>query len=308
MKTNIGHLEAAAGIAGLIKVVLALRHGELPPQLHFRRPARTSPGTRLPLRVADAAEPWPARPGRPPTAGVSSFGFSGTNAHVVLEGPPPEPAAPPPQAPPRRHHVLCLSARAAAALAELAVRYLGWIAEHADADPADLCYTAGAGRAHLEHRAAIVVESLPQAAAALEALGRGQAAAGLFVGRAASRPRVAWLFTGQGADYPGMARRLYQAQPAFRAALDEAGAVLGGLLPRPLLEVLFGDGAGDADRGPYAQPALVALQLGLARLYRSWGLEPAAVLGHSAGEIAAAAVAGALTAEARCGWRRRGGG
>ena len=297
-KANVGHLEAAAGMAGLIKVVLAMRHGTVPPQVHFRRPSPHIPWDRLPVRVAVAAEAWPARPAGRATAGVSSFGFSGTNAHVLLEGPPPEPEPAAPKAPPRRHHILCLSARAAPALAELAGRYLDWIAEHPDADPADLCFTAGAGRAHLEHRAAIVLDSLPQAADALEVLRRGQDAPGLFAGRAAPRPRVAWLFTGQGADYPGMARRLYHAQPAFRSALDDADASLDGLLPRPLLEALFADPADDANRAPLAQAALVAVQLGLARLYRSWGLEPAAVLGHSAGEIAAAAVAGVLTAEA----------
>ncbi len=306
VKTNIGHLEAGAGIAGLIKVILSMQHGILPRHLHFEVPNPFIPWDELPVRVTAAATPWPA--GRK-VAGVSSFGFSGTNAHVVVEGPPTPQEAAPAATPERSHHLIPLSARSADALIALAARYLAWWDRHPEVSPADLgdiCdigdigHGAGAGRAHFEERAALVVRSAGEARALLAPLRAGEPAVGLLRGRARSRPKTAWLFTGQGSQHAGMGRELHATQPVFREVLERCAQRLSGELERPLLDVLFQageNGSGPLDRTLYTQPALFALEVALAALWRSWGMEPDAVLGHSLGEYAAAVVAGIFPLE-----------
>ena len=293
VKTNIGHLEAAAGIAGLIKVVLAIQHDVIPRQLHFKQPNPHIPWDRLPIRVTSEPVPWPRRRR---LAGVSAFGFSGTNAHVLLEGPPASDGLPTPKRPDRAHHLLVLSAKRDDALRELAGRYLGWLEEHPQANLADLCFTAGAGRSHLEQRAALVAQSTDQLRQQLTHLQLGRPTAGLLTDRAASKPRTAWLFTGQGSQYAGMGRELYQTQPGFREVLDQCADMLAGQLERPLREAIFEDGD-LLDKTTYAQPALFALEMALARLWQSWGIEPDVVLGHGVGQYAAACVAGTLRLE-----------
>ena len=185
VKTNIGHLEAAAGIAGLIKVVLSLEHEELPKHLHFRNPSPHIPWDRLAVRVVDETLPW-ARDGRPRIAGVSSFGFSGTNAHVIVEEAPEavgQVAAAPVPSDERRFSVLPLSARSPEALVQLADGYRSWLAVHPEATLPDLCFTAGAGRSHFEHRAALVVNSTESARELLGALADDRPAPGLVRGR-----------------------------------------------------------------------------------------------------------------------------
>ena len=308
VKTNIGHLESAAGIAGLIKVVLSLQHGMLPQNLHFENPSPHIPWANLPVRVVDKQIPWQAD-GRPRRAGTSSFGFSGTNAHVLIEEAPSPTAvdvspdgaaAPEPTASLEPVGVLPLSARSSQALVALAQRYAEWLDEHPDVDIDDVCYTAGVGRSHFEHRAALVVDSVAGARDLLAGLAENRLGPGAMRGECGDPPKTAWLFTGQGSQYPGMARELFDAEPVFADTVQRCAEAVDGMLPRPLLEVMF---ATDSDAGEtlrhtsFAQPALFAVEMGLARLWQSWGIEPDVVLGHSVGQYAAACVAGVFSLE-----------
>ena len=306
VKTNIGHLEAAAGIAGVIKVILSLEHAMLPPHLHFRNPSPHIPWDRLAVQVVEEATPW-ERTGRPRVAGVSSFGFAGTNAHVVIEEAPEHirqvTAAPAPVEAPahRRFSVLPLSARTPAALVQLADHYRAWLGAHPEATLADVCLTAGVGRAHFEHRAALVVDSTESAGELLGALVDDRPAPGLVRGVSDRTPKTAWLFTGQGSQYAGMARELFDTEPVFAETLTRCAAVVDDVLEKPLLEVIFdADDPGNEEKlrqTSYAQPALFAVEMGLARLWQSWGFEPDVVLGHSVGQYSAACVAGMFSLE-----------
>lgn len=301
-KTNIGHLEAAAGIAGVIKVVLALEHGALPKHLNFENPSPHIPWERLPVEVVTETLPW-ERGDRPRIAGVSSFGFAGTNAHVILEEAPEVSAAVPEPKPDAssRFSVLPLSARTPAALSQTAERYRAWMTEHPDAAVADVCFTAGAGRAHLEHRAALVVNSTQSATDLLGALAEDRPAPGLVRGECYEPPKTAWLFTGQGSQYPGMAHELFDTEPVFAETMRRCAAAVDFMLEKPLLDVVFDVDSPAADetlrQTSYAQPALFAVEMGLARLWQSWGFEPDVVLGHSVGQYAAACVAGVFGLE-----------
>ena len=295
VKANIGHLEAAAGIAGLIKVVLSLQADEMPGQVHFRTPNPHISWSDLPVSVVRSRQAWPA--GRR-IAGVSSFGFSGTNAHVVVEGAA-EPVPPAAELPARGTHLLVLSAKSSLALTELGGRYAEWLAGKSDADLSDLCFTASVGRGQLSHRAAIVGETRAEFSAGLAALRSGEAHAAVRQGHRRGMPRVAVLFTGQGSQWAGMADGL-MAEPVFRATLEECCAAVDalGVLGQPLASVLLAApgtaAAALLDDTAYTQPSLYALQTGLWALWRSWGLEASAVLGHSVGEFAAAYAAGVL--------------
>ncbi|MCZ0728867.1 SDR family NAD(P)-dependent oxidoreductase, partial [Mycolicibacterium iranicum] len=302
VKTNIGHLEAAAGIAGVIKVILSLEHEELPKHLHFQNPSPHIPWDRLPVEVVKETTPW-ERNGKPRIAGVSSFGFAGTNAHVLLEEAPiaqpaqmPRPAAEP--RPVEQFSLLPLSARTPDALVQLAEQYRSWLNAHPEATLADVCFTAGAGRAHFEHRAALVVTSTESAAELLGALVDDRPAPGLVRGSSDRRPKTAWLFPGQGSQYPGMARELYDTEPVFAETVDRCAAAVGDVLEKPLLDVIFASHDNDTLRlTTYAQPALFAVEVGLARLWQSWGFEPDVVLGHSVGQYSAACVARVFSLE-----------
>jgi acyl transferase domain-containing protein/thioesterase domain-containing protein len=295
-KAAIGHLEAAAGIAGLIKVVLALRAGELPGQPNFGTPNPHIAWSDLPVEVVRSRRPWPA--GRR-LAGVSSFGFSGTNAHVVLEGYA-EPAAEAAALPERGAHLLPLSAKSEAALAALAGRYLTALENDPDLALGDACFTAGVGRSHLPHRAAVVGGDRATLLAGLAALREGAGHPALRLGeRRGAGPRVAVLFSGQGSQWAGMGAGLYGSEPVFRDVVDRCAAAVDGLglHGRPLREVMFGTAAGLLEDTAYAQPALYALEAGLWALWRSWGLGAEAVLGHSLGELVAAHAAGVFGLE-----------
>ena len=312
VKTNIGHTESASGAAGLIKVVLSLQHEVLPQSLHFDNPSPHIPWDSLPVRVVDEAMPWQTN-GRPRRAGVSSFGFTGTNAHVLIEEAPRQPAAadedsagdvpvtPEPVTHEQPVNVLALSARSPEALVALAQRYDAWLAAHPDVDLADVCLTAGTGRSHFEHRAALVVDSVEGAREGLAGLAENRLRPGVLRGEHTHRPTTAWLFTGQGSQYPGMARELFDTEPVFAETVTRCADAVSDILPRPLLEVLF---ATDRESGgetlrhtSFAQPALFAVEMGLARLWQSWGIEPDVVLGHSVGQYAAACVAGVFSLE-----------
>lgn len=303
-KTNIGHLEAAAGIAGVIKVILSLENELLPQHLHFRNPSPHIPWDRLAVQVVGQAASW-ERNGQPRIAGVSSFGFAGTNAHVIIEEAPApaEDTAATPSSGETKHtlRILPLSARTPTALVKLAEDYRNWLSAHPQTALADVCFTAGVGRAHFEHRAALVVDSRESAAELLAALADDRPATGLVRGVSGDTPKTAWLFTGQGSQYPGMARQLFDTEPVFAETLGRCAEVLSGILEKPLLDVIFDvDGPHGEEtlrQTSYAQPALFAVEMGLARLWQSWGFEPDVVLGHSVGQYAAACVAGVLSLE-----------
>ena len=301
VKTNIGHLEAAAGIAGVIKVILSLEHEALPKHLHFDKPSPHIPWDRLAVKVVDETRPW-TRGERPRIAGVSSFGFSGTNSHVILEEAPAEvgqvAAAPVAPSDDRRFSLLPLSARSPDALVELAQGYGNWLAAHPEASLADVCLTAGVGRSHFEHRAALVVNSIESAREALRALAEDRPAPGLVRGDCADKPRTAWLFPGQGSQSAGMARELFETEPVFAETMTRCAAAVADVLERPLLDVIFDpDGDDTLRQTSYAQPALFAVEMGLARLWQSWGFEPDVVIGHSVGQYTAACVAGVFSLE-----------
>jgi acyl transferase domain-containing protein/thioesterase domain-containing protein/SAM-dependent methyltransferase/aryl carrier-like protein len=306
VKTNIGHAEAAAGIAGLIKVVLALRHGKIPPSLHLRKLSPHIDWSGLAIGVPTAETTW-NHPKGLRCAGVSSFGFSGTNAHVIVSDFPAETpadaAAPDPAETDalRPLHLLPLSAQTEPALAELARRYEQEFSENPGIDLADVCYTAGTARASFKHRLTVTATNIAEAKEQLAAFRRGEQNAQVQAGRASrsSAPGVVFMFTGQGSQYFGMGRELFETQPVFRAELEKSAEILKTILEKPLLDVLFSDGSLSQllDETQYTQPALFALEYSLATLWRSWGIEPAAVLGHSVGEYVAACVAGVFSLE-----------
>ncbi len=293
VKTNVGHLEAASGIAGLIKVVLAIQHGAIPRQLHFKTPNPHIAWDELPVAIVTEMTGWPE--GRR-IAGVSSFGMSGTNAHIILEEPPPPTEPKAIRRPERSQHLLPLSATSDDALKEMAGQYIQWLVDHPRARLSDVASTAGIGRSHLRCRAAVVAESIQQARSLLEHLRQGDTATGLFTGDARGLPKMAWLFSGQGSQYVGMGRDLYEQQPTFRQVIDGSAEVLKDKLAFPLPEILFEKEELLADTR-YAQPALFSLQWALARLWQSWGVEPDVVLGHGVGQYAAACVAGVFSWE-----------
>src|SRR5690606_28215249 len=241
VKSNVGHLEAAAGVTGLIKTVLALWHRQIPPNVHFRHPTPHIPWDRIPVRVPTRLEAWPAIGGRR-LAGVSAFGFSGTNAHLVLEAAPPP--APPPQSEAMPSLLLTLSARSPAALGALALRYADLLEGTAAVDRGNaesICLAASAGRSHLSHRLAVTGGDAAVMAARLRGAVRGEQSAGVSRGRVGSDPPgVAFLFTGQGAQYAGMGRRLAQTSPVFRDTLQRCAAVIDPVIGRSLIDVVFG--------------------------------------------------------------------
>jgi acyl transferase domain-containing protein/acyl carrier protein len=301
VKTNIGHLEAAAGIAGLIKVALALRHQEIPPSLHFEEPNPHIPFNELPLRVQTALSPWPTESG-PALAGVSAFGFGGTNAHVVLQAAPPAIAGMPDAERKIGTHLLALSARSPAALRSLARAYQDFLAtpESASSLP-DVCYTASVRLAHHDHRLALTGNSPAQLIESLEAFLRGEARPGLSSGRKLSsrRRKLVFVFPGQGSQWFGMGRGLLAQEPVFRAIIERCDQAMRPYGDWSLLAELTATDAAQSrlNEVDNIQPALFAMQVAVAALWRSWGIEPQAVVGHSLGEAAAAYVAGALSFE-----------
>jgi natural product biosynthesis luciferase-like monooxygenase protein len=294
VKTNLGHLEVAAGMAGLVKAVLAVERAEIPPTLHFERPNPQIDFESSPFYVNTDLAPWPEGPRR---AGVSSFGFGGTNAHVVME----EPPAPRPTDADRPWQLLVLSAHSRTALDAAARNLAGFLRESHGTDLSDVAWTLQVGRSTFEHRRVLACKGTADAIALLE----GRDATRLVNGVSEGEERqVCFLFPGQGAQHPGMAQDLYRHEPVFRAELDRCAELFlaeTDLDIRPfvdpdLLPEAEREGLADRlERTEAAQPALFAVEYALARLWQSWGVQPRALLGHSLGEYVAACVAGVFS-------------
>ncbi|MEV4772201.1 SDR family NAD(P)-dependent oxidoreductase [Micromonospora humida] len=289
IKSNIGHCESAAGMAGIVKVLLALRHGRIPANLHFRTPNPHVDWAGANIRVVAAETPWP-RGSAPRVAGVSGFGFTGTNAHLVLA----DPDEPPTVAlRPGGPCVVTVSAPDPDGLARATAVWRERLAGAADDEVATLAATSGRGRAHFRYRRAAVGRTGAD-------LARGLSDAEP-VGGSAEPPRVAFLFTGQGSQYFGMGRELYETEPVFRDAFDRCDTLLRPRLGASLTELTFaGTDAAVMHQTRVTQPALVALAVSLVEMWRHWGVRPVAVLGHSVGEIAAAVCAGVLDLPDAC--------
>ncbi|RXS59312.1 type I polyketide synthase, partial [Streptomyces sioyaensis] len=316
VKSNLGHTQAAAGVAGIIKMVMAMRHGVLPRTLHVDAPSSKVDWSAGRVELLTHPVTWDSE--RPRRAGVSSFGISGTNAHVIIE----EDSAPAPASAPATDSAeegaglaesrdssgpvppLVLSARSAEALSAQAAGVLGLLERAGAPEPVEVGYALATSRAQLEHRAVVAGASRGELVAGLTALAAGEDAVGVVRGVAAEG-RLAFLFTGQGAQRGRMGRELYETFPVFARALDEACGHLDAHLQRPLKDVLLAEDGGSAesallDRTEYAQPALFAVETALFRLVESWGVRPDVVAGHSIGEITAAHVAGVLSLADAC--------
>ncbi|EWM68908.1 LOW QUALITY PROTEIN: type I polyketide synthase AVES 3, partial [Micromonospora sp. M42] len=308
IKSNIGHTQAAAGAAGIIKMIMAMRHGVLPSTLHVDEPSPHIEWSAGAVSLLTEARDWPAA-GQPRRAAISSFGVSGTNAHVIIEQPPAEAEptggehAPTPAAGSLPTPVL-LSARSEAAVAAQADRWARWIADDEKLRPADVGWSSTVSRAVLEHRAVVTATGRDELLAGLRALAAGEPAAAVATGTGTTRTQLAVLFSGQGAQRAGMGRELYAGFPVFAAALDEVCAHLDPLLPRPLREVLFASsGSAEAellDQTVFTQAGLFAVEVALFRLVESFGIVPDVLAGHSIGEVTAAYVAGVLSLADAC--------
>ena len=309
VKTYIGHTAPAAGVAGIIKVALSLQHQEIPANLHFNQPNPLIAWEEFPFKVPTETMPWVVENGNQRLAGVSSFGFAGTNAHVILE-----------EAPKlktleeielnqsnleRPLHILTLSAKTEAALQQLAQRYILYLQNNNNAAIKDVCFTANIGRSHFSHRMGVVATSNQALCDMLTAFTAGSKIFGIFQGQVSTSiapPEVVFLFTGQGSQYVGMGRELYETQPTFRQTLEQCDKILQPYLQQSLLEVLYPNEESKVysarlNETVYTQPALFALEYALAKLWQSWGIIPAAVMGHSIGEYVAACVAGVFSLE-----------
>lgn len=291
VKTNFGHLDEAAGVAGLVKTALALQHRELPASLHFTRPNPKIDFARSAFAVNAKLTPWSTAGNTVRRAGVSSFGIGGTNAHVVLE----EPPALAPTSPGRSHQLIVLSAKTKTALARAAENLAQRLAAEPTPDLADAAYTLALGRKPFAFRRAIVARDAAEAVTALRA---GETNSAIAVADAPAE--VVFMFSGQGAQYPGMMAGLYASDPAFRAEIDRCAAILRPLLGFDLRELLAStapDAAGRLRRTAVAQPAVFLADYALAKLWQSWGVQPAALIGHSLGEYVAACLAGVFSLE-----------
>ncbi|NEO76846.1 type I polyketide synthase [Moorena sp. SIO4G3] len=311
-KTNIGHLEVAAGIAGLMKVVLQLQQQKIAPSLHFNQPNPYINWSQLPLQVSTQLTPWPTN-GKSRIAGVSSFGFSGTNAHAILEEAPIQVRSQKSEVgsediAERPIHILTLSAKTQTALGELVSSYHNYLKTHPELKVADICHTANTGRAQFHHRLAVVASNQQELVEKLRQHQEGEEVGGIYSGKLTNNttvPKIAFLFTGQGSQYVNMGRQLYQQAPTFREAIHQCDEILSAVetfQEKSLREILYPtdkdeSGSSLLEQTAYTQPVLFALEYALFKLWQSWGIKPNVVMGHSVGEYVAATVAGVFNLE-----------
>ncbi|RCJ24928.1 hypothetical protein A6S26_17130 [Nostoc sp. ATCC 43529] len=298
VKTNIGHLEAAAGISGVIKVVLSLQHEEIPAHLHLKQLNPHIKIKNTPIAIPTERQQW-QRGKEQRFAGVSSFGFGGTNTHIIVEEAPL--LQPMPGKIDRPQHILTLSAKSENALEELIQRYEYFLASHPGVSLVNVCFTANTGRSYFNHRLAVIAESTQQLREQLRLALAFENTPKLVKNQVYSRNRlkIAFLFTGQGSQYINMGRELYERSPTFKQTLDRCNEILSAYLEKSLLCVLYPE-LGETsliDETAYTQPALFAIEYALAELWKSWGIKPAIVMGHSVGEYVAACVAGVFSLE-----------
>ncbi|NEP59189.1 MAG: acyltransferase domain-containing protein, partial [Symploca sp. SIO2G7] len=303
LKSNIGHLDAAAGVAGLIKTVLALKHKLLPPTLHFEKPNPKINFVDSPFYVNTTISEWKNN-GTPRRAGVSAFGIGGTNAHVILEEAPERIKKG--NFPDRPVNLLSLSAKTPEALTQLVGRYQNYIETHQELEIADICYTANTGRVHFSHRLAIIAENKQELLEKLQEHQAIEPVTELFSGELPSNTSIAkvtFLFTGQGSQYVNMGKQLYETQPVFRQVLDQCNQILEPYLEKSLLEVIYPQNPEELEASSllnqtgYTQPTLFAIEYALYKLWESWGIKPDIVMGHSVGEYVAATVVGVWSLE-----------
>jgi 8-amino-7-oxononanoate synthase len=297
VKTNIGHLEAAAGIAGLIKLILALQHKQIPPNLHFQKlnPYISLEGTTFALPTQ--CIPWPDGAGKR-IAGLSSFGFGGTNCHMIIEEGPRAETPVPAQAP--SPHLLVLTAKTREDLGQMARDYNQFLVDQPDTALPDICFTAATGRSHFDYRTAVTGQTRDELRAGLQAFAaNGQVTPVLRKSGKKRAAKIVFLFTGQGSQRIGMGRSIYESQPVFRKVLDDCAELLRPDLAEPLLSVLLPpEGqASPLDETQYSQPALFAFEYALACLWQSWGIQPSVVAGHSVGQYVACCLGGVFSLE-----------
>ena len=309
VKTNIGHLEGAAGIAGLMKIVLQLQNQQIVPSLHFKQPNPYINWSELPIKIPTQITPWLTND-KTRMAGVSSFGFSGTNAHIVLEEAPTATVSKSStvdsvDANERPWHLLTLSAKSQNALEELTQKYQDFLNNNPTVAIADIGFTANTRRSHFEHRLAIITRNQQDLGEKLEKIIAGEKPLGGLFGKIPSNnraPKIAFLFTGQGSQYTNMGRQLYETQPVFRSSLNRCDEILRLHLGQSLLSVLYPNSTEDNEKSiklinqtAYTQPILFAVEYALFELWKSWGVQPSIVMGHSVGEYVAACVAGVFS-------------
>jgi amino acid adenylation domain-containing protein/non-ribosomal peptide synthase protein (TIGR01720 family) len=286
VKTNIGHLEGAAGIASIIKVILALQHENISPSLHFHTPSVHIPWKELPIEVCAKLTQW-KKSEKPRVAGVSSFGFSGTNAHIIIQESPESESES--KSPKSDTYLLPLSAKDGTVLRDMADRYRKCLSECSDIDLKNFCYTAAVGRTHFKHRLAVTGKNKDDLIKRLSEV---------FHIVTPDNAGIVFLFTGQGAQYPGMAKKLYDNEPVFAKALNHCDETLKehGV---SLINLLYGaeSSVDIVNQTANTQPLLFAIEYALSELWRSWGIKPATVIGHSIGEYAAACIAGVFSLE-----------
>jgi acyl transferase domain-containing protein len=295
VKTNIGHLEIAAGMASLLKVILSLKNQEIPPHLHFKELNPDLADAATSLKIPTSSLPW-QRTEEPRRAGISAFGLSGTNAHIIIEEPPQLSFNP--SEVDRPAHLLTLSAKSDDALDDLAQKWVSYLEKNPQLNLADLAFSANTGRGQFNHRLAILAKSTLEAKDSLTAFTQKQPCLNVFsqTVEKSRQNKIAFLFTGQGSQYADMGRQLYETQPTFRHALEECDRLLQPYLEKSLLEVLYSDSS-LLDQTAYTQPALFAIEYALYQLWQSWGIKPDGVLGHSVGEYVSACVAGVYSLE-----------
>lgn len=303
VKTNFGHLEGASGIASLIKTVLALQYQTIPAHLHFQQPNPHINWGEMPIKVPTQATPWPERDSAR-AAGVNCFGFSGTNAHVILSEPPAKPTPVSTPALERPLHLIALSAKNSTSLQGLAESFHRYLNDHPNLSVVDVCFSANTGRSHFQHRLALAAASTQELSQQLAAFLQKRSAPMVWTGEAKGSPKLALAFPGTEA-YLNMGRKLYDTQPVFRTALDRCQELLQADLPLPLLQFLYPADQANlspsqelAMTEPGARAALFAVEYGLYQLWKSWGVEPALLLGEGVGEYVAATVAGIFSLEA----------